>query len=1050
MIEKANNLVELLQRYPAIKHDLVVSRICDRIRIFLRHKKSEVVAAGYRIARYTITNIESFQSLRRANVSFFIIKSLAQDSKHQIERVLALRLIRTVLDLPLGVKEISPGIVSALVAVADQSEDQLQNMALETLTEILLLAPKLVASTNGIRVLFQCITEGPFELSASICMAFMYVIEKHQSFSQAQKLKEYLSGIISPFTDIQVKGHVNIEKLHNGVEILTGVAKTWTGLAVICHNKCQPLKDLIDCFQHSIPSLRDSLLDLFFAIFTIKPVPWSSSFLAGRRLTTVTKAHDYTTPVSQSHQEQSRFSRHYHSFLLFICYKNGLIDQIVSLIKNASDTYISRKASLLLGELFELASNVLPHDIVKEIAALPSLYESENLQVTSSAIYSIDKIIRTLHKSKITVTNSVQTFQVKVKLGMQIDDTSFRALIADTNVLTTKSYTRWNWDVLTELIQGPLVNAKRLEEVIKTTKFMKRIMSFYRPFKYRFSSIKNTRPNQKCIRVGMELFKTLLKTKEGVKYLNENKLLSQIAECLAQLDHMSGISSTDPLFSKRRLESTLTSGYFKFLGVLSEDENGMAMLENRNMFNMFYHISELRSRDDLICHFLSAMDYNLVGHPRVIMEKALTTGQKNVRVFATDHLRTLQDSTEDTQKWAIELLVTQLYDLEVEVNKLAVEVLEEYCRDENNLNLLVSYRPSLDHLGETGNPLLLKFLSTSEGFNYLHEMEYIGEEMDSWYHGLNETYVGRIEEYLEFTTNPWRLPRPLTGSKVHQPRHFYGEITQTEEGCSILKQKGHIESFCSFIQDNLSPADSEGQLKLKGCLWAVGHAGSTGLGFRFIENSDVLPSIVEIAGKSSLPSVKGTAIYVLGLLASTIEGVDMIEELGWVCSIEDFESAIGVCVPRELETFTETGELGRPQRRRFWDPNGGNGDVECETAAEYDATVAFPKVQSDVVKREILESVTNLSNQILANEASKRLVELSTEHADKFKSLDLFFDMVKILEKYRFKQHIRRFLFELFDVSLLLSRNPRRTRQSTIQLVISDADEKSIGLKVEK
>lgn len=89
-----------------------------------------------------------------------------------------------------------------------------------------------------------------------------------------------------------------------------------------------------------------------------------------------------------------------------------------------------------------------------------------------------------------------------------------------------------------EIIQGPLGNWKRLEEA-KSTKFLKRLLSFYRPFKHKFSDILNTKPNQRYVRVGCALFTTLLASPEGVKYLGGNKLLFQIAECLAQLDPVS-------------------------------------------------------------------------------------------------------------------------------------------------------------------------------------------------------------------------------------------------------------------------------------------------------------------------------------------------------------------------------------------------------------------------------------------------------------------------------------------------------------------------------
>lgn len=98
-----------------------------------------------------------------------------------------------------------------------------------------------------------------------------------------------------------------------------------------------------------------------------------------------------------------------------------------------------------------------------------------------------------------------------------------------------KGYNKWNWAALNEVIQGPLLNSKRLEEAIKGTKFMKRLFSFYRPFKYRFCDIKNTKPNHRYVDTGCALFRTLLQTSEGVKFLSENKILKQIAFCLEQL-----------------------------------------------------------------------------------------------------------------------------------------------------------------------------------------------------------------------------------------------------------------------------------------------------------------------------------------------------------------------------------------------------------------------------------------------------------------------------------------------------------------------------------
>lgn len=54
------------------------------------------------------------------------------------------------------------------------------------------------------------------------------------------------------------------------------------------------------------------------------------------------------------------------------------------------------------------------------------------------------------------------------------------------------------------------------------------------------------------------------------------------------------------------------------------------------------------------------------------------------------------------------------------------------------------------------------------------------------------------------------------------PPHFYGEITKTEEGCSILREKGHFPEFARYIRQHATESsDTTVLLKLKSALWAV-------------------------------------------------------------------------------------------------------------------------------------------------------------------------------------------------------------------------------------
>ena len=399
---------------------------------------------------------------------------------------------------------------------------------------------------------------------------------------------------------------------------------------------------------------------------------------------------------------------------------------------------LKRKTTLLLSEVLKLADRCLPNNFSAELQVLPRLLnasfheEGQEGLKPSGMIYQIDSVNRTLQRSGLaskaqqSTTAAKQVDQngssrpsesVKSKLSVDIDELQFRSLLLDTQVLTTVNYLKWRWDLINDLIDGPLLNPRRLEDSIKASKFMKRLVGFFRPFKYKFSDVRNTKPNQRYVRTGCALMTTLLQNQEGIAYLTESKLLRQLAECLAQLDRTSGLTATQPLFSPYRVSETLAGGYFALLGALSSDTRGLQMIERWHMINMFYHIMELDGREDLIRLLLSNMDFSLDSHLRVMLSKALTSCPKNIRIYSTRLLRKYatfsgqgdgRGPTRDGCHWAIRLLVTQLYDPEVQVCETAVQILEEVCNQRAQLEYVVRCRPALDHLGAIGAPLLLR------------------------------------------------------------------------------------------------------------------------------------------------------------------------------------------------------------------------------------------------------------------------------------------------------------------------------------------------------
>jgi rapamycin-insensitive companion of mTOR len=69
----ANDLVELFKRHPTLKYDLAWSIFGLRMQVMLLSESREVVAAGYRMTRYAISDIGSLQRIRALNTDYLVV-----------------------------------------------------------------------------------------------------------------------------------------------------------------------------------------------------------------------------------------------------------------------------------------------------------------------------------------------------------------------------------------------------------------------------------------------------------------------------------------------------------------------------------------------------------------------------------------------------------------------------------------------------------------------------------------------------------------------------------------------------------------------------------------------------------------------------------------------------------------------------------------------------------------------------------------------------------------------------------------------------------------
>ncbi|KAI4603501.1 hypothetical protein KJ359_003313 [Pestalotiopsis sp. 9143b] len=1046
-VGRANNLVELFKKHPTLKYDLVWSIFGDRMQMMLLSDSREVVAAGYRMIRYAISDVASLRKIRSLNTDYMVVVSLAKDRKADVEREQALKFVRAFLDVKDGVREISRAVVRTIVAVAEHVEDRLRPICIETLAEILLKDPALLTVCGGLAPLSEALAEGTYKSPESLASAFLFLLN-------APHTRKYLRAgydlevMFTAFTDTLFSAEGVVKQ---NAKAVTGALKSWSGLMTLSMFDFRAIKALISCLSLPNTAVRETVIDMLFSLLRIKPPAWATTFLAGRRLTTygrVASLKSGTTKATTAYDEESdeqNFVEHYTSLLLAIFIKGGLLSNLLIIAQEPDTSTLKRKATLLIGEVLKLAGRLLPPVWSNQLHLLPELFsaavefkDSTRFNATG-VVYQISSVSRTLFRSSpaglglpaSSLLDHVGSIEDTPKNNASIntDDATFRQLLIDSAVLGSSNPLKWNWDIVLRVIEGPLTNGKRLEEAIKASKFVKRLMSFYRPFKYRFSGTKSHRNSQKYIRVGCALMHTLLQTTEGRKYLSDNKLLRQLAECLAQCDPTSGLTAQRPMFSQDYLTDYLCGGYFPMLGVLTGDPNGLVMLERWRIFNMIYHIVDFNQRPDLIKLILANFDYALQGHPRVLLSKALTAGTKEIRIHATNALRlyaTGQRSPSSGQivsdaKWAIQLLVTQLYDPEIEVCATAVKILEKACNSKHLLEYIVECRPALDHLGEIGAPLLLRFLSTSIGYHYLDGLDYISNEMDDWFLGRNDNYVSLIEASLarSFVESPDDHSGRLSlyedeldaDQDNHVPPHFYRELTRTKEGCKLLEDKGHFEEFSTTIRDyGMYANDAELMVKVKGCMWAVGNVGSMELGAPFLESTDVVEQIVKIAEAHEVMSLRGTAFFVLGLISRSVHGLEILSELGWDSNTTPLGTSLGFCLPTDLSRFFSYQPWKHETSSRVVLPDSQKTITETPPAVMKDP---------DETNQRILEIMVELGDIVQYKRAKMELLQLRHKKAPGFRQAKLFRRVLSLLENHHYRLGDRHMAIEMFDKSVL-------------------------------
>ncbi|KAK1947908.1 Protein pianissimo A [Phytophthora citrophthora] len=388
-------------------------------------------------------------------------------------------------------------------------------------------------------------------------------------------------------------------------------------------------------------------------------------------------------------------------------------------------------------------------------------------------------------------SRELMVLELKQSLDAQMDDSTFKDMLHNrSRVLTDKNYKNWNWDIISEMLEGPLTNPQRLSEAMKT-KFFKRLSGFFRcdqGNKGYFSNLYWIPDHVPYLRPACQMYTLLLNHPEGLLFLKTDRrgqLLTEISSALelearpeaAIVESHIGVLKAR-MFSPDYVSRRMLREYFTLLGLMSSSKEGLKMMEQSNLFQRLYVMGTTKGHDFLCRLILANLDYSVDGSSRKLLQSWMMEGSKALRLYATCLLRALlRSEVADFDKWGIDALVTQLTQ-EEEVAKAALSVLEEAAETPACLLAMILKRPMklIQLKDKRAESLLLRSLSLAEGLNFLRDTgDWIPRTLAAWRREKHISYVHAVEHALF---------RGLHRDAAGRERGSSNSATSTRQTCS--------------------------------------------------------------------------------------------------------------------------------------------------------------------------------------------------------------------------------------------------------------------------
>ncbi|NWZ90532.1 RICTR protein, partial [Nesospiza acunhae] len=902
------------------------------LRLALLNEAKEVRAAGLRALRYLIRDSSILQKVLKLKVDYLIARCIDIQQSNEVERTQALRLVRKMITVNASLFPSS--ITNSLIAVGNdglQERDRMVRACIAIICELALQNPEVVALRGGLSTILKNVIDCQLSrINEALITTVLHLIN-HPKTRQYVRADVELERILAPYTDFHYRhnpdtaeGQLKEDREARFLASKMGIVaafRSWAGIISLCKPGNSGIQSLIGVLCIPNMEIRRGLLEVLYDIFRLPLPVIAEEFIEallsvdpGRfqdcwRLSDGFVAAEAKTVLPHRARSRPDLMDNYLALVLSAFITNGLLEGLVEVI-TSSDDHVSVRATILLGELLHMANTILPHSHSHHLHCLPTLMNmaasfdimKEKRQRASAALNCLKRFHEmkkrgpkpySLHLDHI-IQKAISTHQKRDQYRVQKDifilkDTE-EALIMnlrDSQVLNHKENLDWNWNLIGTILKWPNINLRNYKDE-QLHRFVRRLLYFYKPSSKLYANLDLDYAKAKQLTVvGCQFTEFLLESEEdGQGYLEE-----LVKDIVLWLNSSSGMKPERSL-QNNGLLNTLSQHYFLFFGTLSCHPHGVKMLEKCNVFQCLLNLCSLKNQDHLLKLTVSSLDYSRDGLARVILSKILTAATDSCRLYATKHLRVLlRANVEFFSNWGIELLVTQLHDKNKTISSEALDILDEACEDKANLHALIQMKPALSHLGDKGLLLLLRFLSIPKGFSYLNERGYVTKQMEKWQKEYNLKYVELIEEQLNEALTTYRKPvdgdnyvrrsnQRLQRPHVYLPVHLYGQLVHHKTGCHLLESQSIVTDLSYTVRSPMLDK-WEGIKQLKAALWALGNIGSSNWGLNLLQEENVIPDIMALAQHCEVLSVRGTCVYVLGLIAKTKQGCDILKHHNW-------------------------------------------------------------------------------------------------------------------------------------------------------------------------